>query len=165
MGWIMGLRFEKGWEYGLSWVMMMGLGWDMMVVLATLRHLGFFGCCSISTAGWRMMGGLLHLILGVGAEALGYGVVVEDHNVYVWGDSWSLTLVSWLSWLYYRRVGPGFGRESRRLARSMNGIECLYYPTMYRLFPTSYLVEVHVPTYLVGIGYLSLSRQSGACEV
>jgi hypothetical protein len=38
---------------------------------------GFFlVAVSIFTAGWRMMGGLLHLVLARGAQALAYGVVV-----------------------------------------------------------------------------------------
>jgi hypothetical protein len=36
----------------------------------------FLVAVSIFTAGWRMMGGLLHLVLARGAQALAYGVVV-----------------------------------------------------------------------------------------
>jgi hypothetical protein len=102
------------------------MGWDMMGNgfgiwiydgggACSIATPGFFlVAVSIFTAGWRMMGGLLHLVLARGAQALAYGVVVEDQdrNVYV-GASWSLTLASRFTWTSLDLGwGSGSGLES-----------------------------------------------------
>ena len=76
------------------------------------RHVatpGFFlVAVSIFTACWRMMGGLLHLVLARDAQALAYGVVVEDqdHNGYVRGF-----FLEFDFGISVQIVGSGFGKQ------------------------------------------------------
>jgi hypothetical protein len=71
-----------GWDRMGNWVLMDGFGiygYDGGGACYVATPGFFLVAVSIFTAGWRMMGGLLHLaVLARGAQALAYGAVVDD---------------------------------------------------------------------------------------